>query len=86
MLLSEPPLTLEVNTGAATSLVNEETCRTLWRDPPFMDPARETLRSYLGKKIPPLGSGDQTDDVQVLIVQGKRAEFFGNDWYLEGSR
>ena len=85
MLLNGPPLTLEVNTGAATLLVNEETCRTLWRDPPLMEPAHETVRSYLGEKIPLLGSGDQTADVQALIVQGKRAKFFGNDWYVEGS-
>ena len=90
MLLNGQPLTLEVDTGAATSLINEETYRTLWEEPPPLEPAHERLRSYLGEKIPLLGSarvniryGDQSADVQVLIVQGKRANLFGRDWLKE---
>ena len=90
VLLNGQPLNLEVDTGAATSLINEETYRTLWEEPPPLEPAHERLRSYLGEKIPLLGSarvnvryGDQSADVQVLIVQGKRANLFGRDWLKE---
>ncbi|KAI0236821.1 hypothetical protein LSAT2_012648 [Lamellibrachia satsuma] len=90
VLLNGQPLTLEVDTGAATSLINEETYRTLWEEPPPLEPAHERLRSYLGEKIPLLASarvnvryGDQSADVQVLIVQGKRANLFGRDWLKE---
>jgi len=90
VLLNGQPLTLEVDTGAATSLINEETYHTLWRNPPVLEPANETLRSYLGEKIPLLGSTrvtvqyeDQSADVQVLIVQGNRTNLFGRDWLKE---
>ena len=90
VLLNGQPLTLEVDTGAATSLINEETYRKLWEEPPPLEPAHERLRSYLGEKIPLLGSaivnviyGDQSADVQVLIVQGKRVNLFGRDWLKE---
>ena len=39
VLLNCQPLMLEGDTGAVTSLINEETCRTLWRDPPVLEPA-----------------------------------------------
>ena len=90
VLLNGQSLTREVDTGAATSLINEETYRTLWEEPPPLEPARERLRSYLVEKIPLLGSarvnvryGDQSADVQVLIVQGKRANLFERDWLKE---
>ena len=90
VLLNGQPLALEVDTGAATSLINEETYRNLWENPPVLQPAHECLRSYLGEKIPLLGStrvnikyGDQSADVQVLVVQGKRANLFGRDWLKE---
>ena len=90
VLLNGQPLTLEVDTGAATSIINEETYHTLWSNPPVLEPANETLRSYLGEKIPLLGSTrvtvqyeDQSADVQVLIVQGNRTNLFGRDWLKE---
>ena len=90
VLLNGQPLALEIDTGAATSLINEETYRNLWENPPVLQPAHECLRSYLGEKIPLLGStrvnikyGDQSADVQVLVVQGKRANLFGRDWLKE---
>ena len=86
VLLNGQPLALEIDTGAATSLINEETYRNLWENPPVLQPVHECLRSYLGEKIPLLGStrvnikyGDQSADVQVLVVQGKRANLFGRD-------
>ena len=90
VLLNGQPLALEIDTGAATSLINEETYRNLWENPPVLQPAHECLRSYMGEKIPLLGStrvnikyGDQSADVQVLVVQGKRANLFGRDWLKE---
>ena len=54
------------------TLINEDTYRDLWENPPVLQPAHECLRSYLGEKIPLLGStrvnikyGDQSAYVQV---------------------
>ena len=45
VLLNGQPLTLEIDTGAATSLINEETYRNLWGNPPVCD--QTWVRKYL---------------------------------------
>ena len=74
VLLNGQPLALEIDTGAATSLINEETYRNLWENPPVLQPAHECLRSYLGEKIPLLGStshdlkGSRHDNIRSRLL------------------
>ncbi len=90
-LISDPlngqALSMELDIGATFSVINEDTYRSLGKYPPKLGPAQTLLRTYLGEKIPLLGSctvkvgyGKQAVELPVIVVQGRRASLFGRDW------
>ncbi|XP_048247554.1 uncharacterized protein K02A2.6-like [Haliotis rufescens] len=87
LALNGLPLSMELDTGATFSVINEDTYRSLGKDPPKLGPPHTLLRTYLGEKIPLLGScsvkvnyGKQSAELPVIVVKGRRVNLFGRDW------
>ena len=84
--IDERPVTMEVDTGAALSLVSEEVYRQTWPDKPLLQ-SKVNLRTYSGEQINVLGSlevnvkyGEQQAQVPLLVVNGNGPSLFGRDW------
>lgn len=84
-------LEMEVDTGAARSLISEATYRQLWsRNDQATPPLKVTqvkLRTYTGQSIEVLGSIDvtvrvngQIADLSLLVVAGSGPSLLGIDW------
>lgn len=86
-------LKMELDTGAAISVISESTFKSSGlQESVTVSPTNITLRTYLGKELPLLGTIDvevsyeeQTKLLPLVIVQGKGADLFGRNW-LENIR
>ena len=65
------PLSMEIDTGAAVSIISEPTQRNLF---PIatLQPARIKLRTYTGEPMPVLG--------EMIVVEGNGPSLFGRNW------
>ena len=77
---------MEVDTGAALSLVSEATFKDLWPDR-SPESTRVRLCSYSEETIPVLGSIDvkisyngQEAQLQLVVVQGQSPSLLGKNW------
>ena len=86
VLIDGKPLSMEVDTGAALSVVSEETWKKLGKDRE-LEFSDVILRTYSGEVIQVLGK--QTVDVQykdqsyalpIYIVAGSGPALFGRNW------
>ena len=84
--LEGKPLRMEVDTGAAVSLVSEETYWSLF---PMvqLQSSMTKLRTYSGEPLTVLGQqevkvqhGEQTAKLPLLVVQGKGPSLLGRNW------
>ena len=82
-------LEMEVDTGAAVSVVSAETYRTLWPKElePALHPANVKLRTYTREELPVLGTAtvtvgyqDQEEQLSLLVVEGNDPSLLGRDW------
>ena len=80
------PVLMEVDTGAALSLVSEATFKELWPDR-SPESTRVRLCSYSGEAIPVLGSIDvninyngQEAQLPLVVVQGQGPNLLGRNW------
>ena len=80
------PLTMEVDTGAAVSIVSQATFEKLWPNR-SVAPSTVRLQSYSGESIAVVGSIDMTVQYQqqsaelpLLIVQGDGPTLLGRNW------
>ncbi len=80
--------TMEVDTGAAISVMNEHTYQSLWpqRKPP-LKPTSVRLKTYTGEHIVVKGIirvrvlyEAQQADLELLVVAGKGPSLLGRDW------
>ena len=82
-------LHMEVDTGAALSLISETTYSQQW--PPTHAPKLEKslvmLRTYTGEELKLLGQadikvqyGNQAADLHLLVVEGNGPSLLGRDW------
>ncbi len=85
--LDGSPLLMEIDTGAARSVISETVYRQLWKNPPPLQPSSAILRTYTGERVPILGTADlnvayekQSANVSVMIVEGKTPSLLGRDW------
>ena len=74
MTLDGQPVTMEVDTGAAKTIMPEKTFHKLWPGR-SLDKTNVRLQSYLGEPIPVVGSAlvqylEQTDDFPLIVVKG----------------
>ena len=79
-------VTMEVDTGAAVSLMSEVTFKELWADR-SVDPSTVRLCSYSGEAIPVVGKAEvtisykkQVAKVPLVVVKGEGPSLFGRNW------
>ena len=84
--LEGKPLRMEVDTGAAVSLVSEETYWSLFPTVPLQSSTTK-LRTYPGEPLTILDQqevkvqhGEQTAKLLLLVVQGKGPSLLGRNW------
>ena len=77
---------MEVDTGAALSIISEETLHQLWPDWQ-LTPTQVRLQSYSGEAIQVLGSKmvqlqykHQVARLPLLVVKGAGPSLFGRNW------
>ena len=77
LMLDGKPLCMEVDTGAALSLVSEKTYRSLFPER-CLQPSKACLRTYSGKSITVIGQvevevcyEEQRVKVTLLVVKGE---------------
>ena len=80
------PLSMEIDTGAAVSIISEQTQRNLFPTA-TLQPARIKLRTYTGEPMPVLG--EMIVDVTyqqnhytlpLIVVEGNGPSLFGRNW------
>lgn len=80
------PLQMEVDTGAAVSVISEDTFNTIFKDNP--QPTNITLHSYLGEEIPVIGTvavkvqyeSQIVANLPLVITKGQGSTLFGRNW------
>ena len=77
---------MEVDTGAAVSVVSEATNKRLWPER-ILRPAAVRLKTYSGSPLTVLGQmqvkvkyQDQTANLPILVVAGDGPSLLGRDW------
>lgn len=85
--LNDAPLQMELDTGAALSLISESTYKKLWKVPPKLKPTTTRLRTYSGHPLTVLGTiqvkvnyEKQQVVESLLVVKGSGPSLFGRDW------
>ena len=82
-------LIIEIDTGAAKSVISENTFAQLWPNhkAPSVKPTSVTLKTYTNEKIKPVGVSSvsvevnrQTQQLTFLIVPADDPSLFGHDW------
>ena len=80
-------LEMEVDTGAAISLVSKRTFQKLWGNKRLLQPSTVQLKTFTGERIQVLGAMDvvieqnnQSKKLQLLVVKGHGPSLLGRDW------
>ena len=85
-------LQMELDTGAAVSVMSEQTYKTVWNaeKAPPIEPAQVQLHVYTGDTIPVVGVAkvtvnhiNQSKELPILIVKGDGPTLLGRDWLTE---
>ena len=86
MQLDKQPVLLEVDSGAAYTIMSQSTFRVLWPHR-RLDKSKITLRTYSGESLEVLGSNDvqvnynsQTSQQSLLMVVGSGQTLLGRNW------
>jgi len=86
LTLEGKPLRMEVDTGAAVSLVSEKTYRSLFPKAP-LQPSTTKLRTYSGEPLAVVGQreveikhGEQSAKLPLLVVQSEGPSLLGRNW------
>ena len=83
---------MELDTGAAVSVMSEQTYKTVWNAEKArpLEPAQVQLHVYTGDTIPVVGVAkvtvnhmNQSKELPLLIVKGDRPTLLGRDWLTE---
>ena len=81
------PLDMELDTGASVSIISEDTFNSVLKDTVSIEPTNISLRTYLGKELPVLGTTEvevvyesQTVMLPLIIVRGQGSSLFGHNW------
>ena len=86
LMLDGKPLRMEVDTGAAVSLVSEKTYQSLFPER-CLQPSKVCLRTYSGESLKVIGQVEvevcyeqQRVKLPLLVVKGEGPSLFGRDW------
>ena len=87
---NEADLSMEVDTGAAASVISEANYKRVWRDvpePPQLRPTTTNLQTYTGEKLRVLGTitvdvsyNEQRARLSLLAIEGAGPTLMGRDW------
>jgi len=80
-------VTMELDTGAAVSVISEQTYKTVLLQQPPLQVSELLLRTYTGERLTVLGKvnvrvryGEQIVDLPVIVVSGSGPNLMGRDW------
>ena len=80
-------LVMEVDTGAALSVISEQTYNNLWSDPPQLQASTSVLKTYTGEVIRVKGLievdviyKEQKASLSLIVTLGKGPSLLGRDW------
>ena len=87
--MNDKLLTLEIDTGAAVSLISEQTFGNLY--PKLsLQPSHAILETYSGERIPVLGDGKvlvqykgQQKLINLVVIAGSGSCLLGRNWMAE---
>ena len=87
VLVNSTPLCLEVDTGAAITIISKDTYHHALSDTPPLEPSSRILRTYTGEQLNVLGVlkvniqyQSQTADLELTVVEGSGPSLLGRDW------
>ena len=88
LTVNDKPLTMELDTGAAYSLISEQTYKATWSEgAPSLQQSGVKLRTYTGEQVVVVGSvtvtvcyNMQVIELPLLIVKGEGPSLFGRNW------
>jgi hypothetical protein len=76
------PLNMELDTGAAVTVISENTFNSIFKDTIYLQPSHIALRTYLDTEVPILGTAEvkvqyesQTATLPLVVVKGQGAKF-----------
>lgn len=86
--IDEKKVKLEVDTGAAVTIINESVYRNTWDSQTLpLQQAKSSLYTYTGECIPILGEAtvhvsynDQSAELPLIVVQGEGPNLLGRNW------
>ena len=80
-------LRMELDTGAAVSIISEDTFKSVFKDSVCITPTSISLRTYLGYQLPVLGSAvvevvynSQVLSLPLIVVKGIGSTLLGRNW------
>ena len=80
-------LRMELDTGAAVSIISEDTFKSVFKDSVSITPTSISLRTYLGNQLPVLGSAvvevvynSQVLSLPLIVVKGIGSTLLGRNW------
>lgn len=86
LLVNGKPFPMEVDTGAALSLISEEVKQRAFPDEALL-PSQILLRTYTGERLEVLGEmrvhikyGKQSKTLTLVVVEGDGPSLFGRNW------
>ena len=86
VVINGQPLSMELDKGAAVTLVSEETFQSKWSNV-TLQPSTARLHTYSGEPLPVVGQaevkvqyGEQELRLPLIVVGGKGPSLFGRDW------
>ena len=86
VVINGQPLTMKLDTGAAVTLVSEETFQRKWSNV-TLQTSMVRLHTYSGEPLPVVGQaevqvqyGEQELKLPLIVVGGKGPSLFGRDW------
>ena len=88
VILNGREVVMEVDTGAAVSVISEETYRQTWKNnPPALQPSAAKLKTYTGETLTVLGTinvltqyAGQEEQLDLLVVDGSGPTLLGMNW------
>ena len=89
LTVSDAEIPMEVDTGAALSIISDDTYRSVWAsdDAPLLKPCTACLKTYTGDIIPVKGAldvqvthRDTSKQLSLIVVEGSGPSLMGRDW------
>ncbi len=90
--VNQKQIQMEIDTGAAVSIISEETYQRIWEkdQAPRIQPAKLKLRTYTGEEVAVAGRlqvevkhGSQQVKLPLVLVRGQGPSLLGRDWLVQ---